>query len=185
MHTGSDISSEPSGRMASVYAPLSEFEVTTIELFVSTAHLFGFPRSIGEIYGLLFVSPDPLPFEAIRERLMMSSGSASQGLRLLRNLGAVQVTYVAGERSDHYVVEIGVRRIAAGFVREKLAPSVSGQEERLTRLLRLLEEKPVPNRDLIKGRLQVLENCGRQIRALLPILMDGWKTEEDAGLGRR
>ena len=179
MQTVPDVSHPSSGGNS----PLTEFEVATIELFVSNAHLFGFSRSIGEIYGLLFVSPNPMPFESIREKLTMSSGSASQGLRVLRSLGAVQVTYVAGDRRDHYVAETGLRRIAAGFVREKFAPSLSGQEERLTRLLRLLDEKPLPNRTLIEDRLRTLENWGRQARVLLPILMDGWTAEEEAAQG--
>jgi len=182
MRSVPDFSSQPPDQ-TSGRSTLSEFEVATIEMFVSNANLFGFPRSIGEIYGLLFVSPTPLAFEAIREKLMMSSGSASQGLRLLRSLGAVKVTYIAGERSDHYVVETGLRRIAAGYVREKFAPSLSGQEERLTRVLRLLDENPLPNRTLIKDRLHTLESWGKQARALLPILMDGWKAEEDSAQG--
>jgi len=173
-------SSGPSDQAARGRSSLSELEVATIEMFVSNAQLFGFSRSIGEIYGLLFVSPAPLPFESIREKLTMSSGSASQGLRVLRSLGAVQIAYVAGDRRDHYIAETGLRRIAAGFVREKFAPSLSGQEERLTHLLRLLDEKPLPNRMVIKDRLQTLESWGKQARALFPILMDGWKMEEDA-----
>jgi hypothetical protein len=53
--------------------------------------VFGVPKSVGQIYGLLYASPEPLSFSDIVERLEISKGSASQGLQLLRSLGAINV----------------------------------------------------------------------------------------------
>jgi hypothetical protein len=53
--------------------------------------IFGVPKSVGQIYGLLYASPEPLSFSDIVVRLGISKGSASQGLRLLRSLGAINV----------------------------------------------------------------------------------------------
>ena len=53
--------------------------------------VFGVPKSVGQIYGLLYASPEPLSFSDIVERLEISKGSASQGLQLLRSLGAIKV----------------------------------------------------------------------------------------------
>ena len=53
--------------------------------------IFGVPKSVGQIYGLLYASPLPLGFSDIVERLEISKGSASQGLQLLRSLGAVKL----------------------------------------------------------------------------------------------
>ena len=57
--------------------------------FAEIVQLFGIPKSVGQIYGLLYASPKPLGFTAIVERLEISKGSASQGLQLLRSLGAI------------------------------------------------------------------------------------------------
>jgi hypothetical protein len=59
--------------------------------------VFGVPKSVGQIYGLLYASPEPLSFSDIVERLDISKGSASQGLQLLRSLGAINVANARGQ----------------------------------------------------------------------------------------
>ena len=67
------------------------FETECVKFFAEVVQVFGVPKSIGQIYGLLYASPRPLSFSDIVERLEISKGSASQGLQLLRELGAVNV----------------------------------------------------------------------------------------------
>jgi hypothetical protein len=69
----------------------ADFQSECIELFAEVVYALGLPRSIGQIYGLLYASPLPLSFSDIVERLDISKGSASQGLQLLRTLGAINV----------------------------------------------------------------------------------------------
>ena len=63
-------------------------EIESIDFFVRLMGLLGLPRSVGEIYGLLYFSPHPLPMDQIVSRLGISIGSASQGLKTLRSLKA-------------------------------------------------------------------------------------------------
>ena len=42
---------------------LSEVERSIIELFVDGVRVIGLPKSVGEIYGLLFASRDPLSLD--------------------------------------------------------------------------------------------------------------------------
>jgi len=144
-----------------------------IDIFVRIARLFGVSKSVGEIYGLLFISAAPVPLDYIRTKLNLSSGSASQGLRLLRTLGAVQATYVPGDRRDHYLAETGLRKITTGFLREKVVPDLVLHEEQLQRLTGLLEGIPVSSRPHIEARIQLLQSWRRQARAVLPIVMGG------------
>jgi hypothetical protein len=62
-----------------------------VELFADIVSALGIPKSIGQIYGLLYASATPLSFSDIVERLEISKGSVSQGLQLLRSLGAINV----------------------------------------------------------------------------------------------
>ena len=78
-----------------------EFE--SIDFFVRLMRLLGLPRSVGEIYGLLYFTPSALTMDQIASRLEISIGSASQGLKTLRSLKAVKTTYVQGDRRDHYL----------------------------------------------------------------------------------
>src|SRR5476651_1311695 len=76
-------------------ARLNPVEVEVIHLFVLLSSALGQPASVAEIYGLLFVSPQPLTQDEFTGRLNLSKGSASQGLRYLLDLGAVRTVYVA------------------------------------------------------------------------------------------
>ena len=62
---------------------LIEIERQVVSLFADGVRLAGLPRSIGEIYGLLFISAEPLAMDDLVERLNISKGSASQGLSLI------------------------------------------------------------------------------------------------------
>ena len=59
--------------------------------------MLGLPKSIGEIYGLLYVTQEALSLDDLVSRLGISKGSTSQGLKMLRKLGAVRE--VEGENS--------------------------------------------------------------------------------------
>lgn len=158
---------------------LTPIEIDTIDFFVRIASLFHISRSIGEIYGLLFASPQPVPADYVRAKLRISSGSASQGLRLLRSVGAVKVTYVPGERRDFYVAETHLRTIVAGVIRERIVPQLSDQDERLARLVELLDAQPETNRGLLEERIHALQGWRRKAGAILPTLAERLGRDEE------
>lgn len=69
--------------------PFSEVEEGVIAFFGDMCHALSFPRSYGQIYGFAFVSRRPVSFEDVVEQLHLSKGSASQGIRWLRSMGAI------------------------------------------------------------------------------------------------
>ena len=68
---------------------LDDWETAVIDLFINAAISFGLPKSYGQIYGLLFCRDESLAMDEVMQLLKISKGSASQGLRALRQLGAV------------------------------------------------------------------------------------------------
>jgi DNA-binding transcriptional regulator GbsR (MarR family) len=150
---------------------LSEVEIGVIDFFVSAVKVLGMPKSIGEIYGLLFVSAQPLPLDTLCERLTMSKGSASQGLKLLRAFGAVRAVYRGGDRRDHFTAEIELKRLAAGFMREQIQPRLSHGEERLNQLAQLATTLPANEEgDFQRDRVAKLERWSDRSRDVLPLL---------------
>ena len=101
---------------------LSAIEAQVIAVFVDGVKVLGLPRSIGEIYGLLFISPVPLSLDDLVERLGISKGSASQGLKTLRSLGAVRESDAEGlpERRTYYEAATELKRLVGGFIREEI-----------------------------------------------------------------
>lgn len=150
----------------------SGWEAGVIELFVRGANLVGLPRSVGEIYGSLFCAEEPLAFDALVSRLQISRGSVSQGLKVLRQLGAVKVHYIAGSRKDHYVAELSMLQLVQGFVRDQLGPHLESGSARLKEVESLIEdEKDIAKRKHAEQRFQTLLSWQRRGQKLLPLVM--------------
>jgi DNA-binding transcriptional regulator GbsR (MarR family) len=152
-------------------AVLNDLEKEVIDLFVQAARILGQPKSVGEIYGLLYISEKPLPMDAIIEKLQMSKGSASQGLKFLRNMRAVKLVYEVGDRRDHYLAEASLRALASGFISEEVEPHLESGKSRLERMEQLLQESEGPNGKFHAERVKRLGNWHKRSRQLLPLLM--------------
>ncbi|MBT5716277.1 MAG: hypothetical protein HOI70_05140, partial [Opitutae bacterium] len=85
---------------------LSDWELEVIDLFLNAANSVGLPKSFGQIYGLLFCRDQSLSMDEIIRLLAISKGSVSQGLKALRQLGAVSSVYTGGDRKEHFIAEI-------------------------------------------------------------------------------
>ena len=110
-------------KKAAASASRESFENTLVEVFSELADLFGNPRSHGQIYGILFASPEPLTMDAIAARLGISKGSASQGLRALETLGVIDRD--ASTRTSTYAARLELKLLISGFVRQRLMPRLS------------------------------------------------------------
>jgi len=149
----------------------SEFEHECVEFFSEVVQVLGVPRSVGQIYGLLFASPQPLSFTDIVERLDLSKGSASQGLQLLRSLGAVQNVSNENDRRDLFEPELGLRKLVAGVLREKVEPLLNGGNARMNRLRVCAARAPsAAGVKFSHARVKQLETWRRQMGLLLPLL---------------
>ena len=159
---------------AAVEAPresLTELEVEAIEMFINFLRLIGLPKSVGEIYGLLFVAPRPMAMDEIMDRLGISLGAASQGLKLLRSFGAVRVVYERGERRDHYVADLELSRFATTFIKDELQPRMDMAAERIRRMEESLGDLPAKERRATRERIDRLKHWLDKGRKILPWLI--------------
>ncbi len=158
----------------SVSAPDRGFEQECVEFFAEIVQLFGVPKSVGQIYGALYASPEPLGFPEIVERLDISKGSASQGLQLLRSLGAINETEANGKGSENqrvvrYEPELSLRQLMSGVLRERIAPMANTGSDRLKRLKKLAEQSPA-NTKFYLGRAKQLETWRKRFTTVMPLL---------------
>lgn len=147
---------------------LDELESELIELFTRMAQLVGLPKSIGQIYGLIYASPEPLNLDEVMSRLGISKGSASQGLKFLRSANAVRTVSVPGRRSDHYEPETSLRSLATGFLKEQIEPHLDHGLERLSRLRELAADPELQADDLLQERIQRLEKWHNRASSMMP-----------------
>lgn len=150
---------------------LGELEREVIELFVRMADVLNLPRSVGEIYGILFVSTEPLCLDDCRIRLNISKGSTSQGLKILRSFGAIRTVYIPGDRKDHYVAETSLRKMASGFASEQIQPHVASGEERIERIRELLSQYESDEKEALLEKVDMLGNWQRRAGKTLPLIL--------------
>jgi HTH-type transcriptional regulator, glycine betaine synthesis regulator len=147
---------------------LSDLEIEAIDMFINFLRMIGLQKSIGEIYGLLFVSAKPLSMDDVMNRLDISLGAASQGLRLLRSLGAIKTVYSAGDRRDHFAADLELSKFATVFIKDELRPRVERALERLAYVETLLGKMPASERQVTKQRLDRLRHWIERGERMLP-----------------
>ena len=165
------VNSPKAGAPRSEPPALSPLEVEAIDLFIGFVRLLGMPKSVGELYGLLFVASKPLSHEALMARLQMSKGAASQGLKVLRSLGAVRIVYVAGERRDHYIADLELSKFATVFIRDELQPHLDSGSARIARMEGHLAKLPRSEREAAAMRMAKLRHWKEKGEGMLPWLL--------------
>ncbi len=81
---------------------LAELEERFVLHWGEMASSWGINRTMGQIHGLLYISPRPLSTDAIMERLKISRGNASMSLRSLEEWGVVQRVHYTGDRREYF-----------------------------------------------------------------------------------
>ncbi len=150
---------------------LDPVEVEIIQLFVQFSRGLGQPRSLAEIYGLLFISHQPLPMDTLIDRLSLSKGSASQGLKYLLDLGAVRTVYVAGERRAHYEAVAELRNLAGRFLRRQILTHFEGGDTRLDHVAAQAQKLSGEQRKHVNARVKLLRSWGRNARRVVPFVL--------------
>ena len=121
-------------------------------------------------------------------RLDISKGSASEGLQLLRSLGAIKLARfvpaqrravgssndpqsgspIESPRRDYYEPELSLRKLVSGVLQERIAPLTITGAARLTRLRELAEWA---GDDVYLDRVKQLGTWRRRLKTVLPVLI--------------
>src|SRR5450432_1495058 len=83
------------------------------------AEFWGFTRTMGRAFGLLYLSREPLGQGELQRRLGISVGSASMTLAALGRWGVVHKVWVRGDRREHYQAETDFWKMIAGVLNER------------------------------------------------------------------
>jgi HTH-type transcriptional regulator, glycine betaine synthesis regulator len=126
---------------AEVHGPtaLSQPRLEMIEAAGRLCQLLGWPRSMGQIYGLLYLSPKPLALDEIAGQIGISKGSASTGTRQLASWRAIRQVWVPGDRRDFFVIEEDLAGLIQRGYSDFLKPRLFSSRERLAKMSAALE----------------------------------------------
>jgi HTH-type transcriptional regulator, glycine betaine synthesis regulator len=98
---------------------LTEARDLAIDACGRIAEFWGFTRTMGRAFGLLYLSRDPLAQSEIQARLGISAGSASMTLSALGRWGVAHKVWVRGQRREHYQAETDFWKMISGVLNER------------------------------------------------------------------
>jgi HTH-type transcriptional regulator, glycine betaine synthesis regulator len=155
----------------SAHPAMTPFQTEAVALFVRAAVALSLPRSVGQVYGLLFATPQPLNLDEIMTLLGSSRGGTFEGLKWLRQFGAVERVFLPGVRKEHYRPELNLRRLAGGFLRLRIEPHLENAHGHLEGL-RAVIDGDSPDAEFQRTRLGKAETWHRLLNDLLPVIKD-------------
>ena len=165
----------PSASSPAVVLPIDQggtvsegFERECVSFFADVVGVLGVPRSLGQIYGLLFASPRPLSFTDIVGKLDISRGSASQGLKALRELGAIRSADSRNGRAEAEMEEVGDRSSEFGGRRSEVQAGANSE------LRTAISARDGNRRELFEPELGLRNLVGGVLRTKVdPLVRDG------------
>jgi DNA-binding transcriptional regulator GbsR (MarR family) len=105
------------------------------------------------------------------ERLGISKGSASQGLKVLRSLGAIREVEGADSRRTYFEADLRLKQLVGGFIREEVRPHLQSGEEKLKALAGVAQGEQDPEaRAFYLDRIAKLGHWSKRARLVLPLL---------------
>ena len=170
--------------------PLSPQTERFVLHFGEMGSRWGVNRTVGQIYALLFLAPQPMHADDIAEALGFSRSNVSMGLKELQSWRLVKLVHQVGDRRDYFETPKDVWEIFRTLMEEKrkreidptmtllrdtlLAPPADASEayaqHRMREMLELIELSTAwfdEVHDLPPETLQRLMKLGTQVQKVL------------------
>ena len=144
------------------------------------AEFWGFTRTMGRAFGLLYLSREPLPQAEIQARLGISAGSASMTLAALGRWGVVHKIWVRGQRREHYQAETDFWKMISGVLNERERREIGAAVDVVSRA----EASARAAQAAVRGAAQGRRRLRRRARRALGEICRNGETMLDMLLGQ-
>jgi DNA-binding transcriptional regulator GbsR (MarR family) len=134
------------------------------------ADYFGFSKVMGQLYGALLLSSEPLSLDDLMERLSISKANVSMNLRTLEHMGMVRQVWLRGKsgRRKYYEAETDfiqiITNILAGREMRDVDRALSVMQENTERLSTAMPDMSDPDKmqaDLYLERIAQMKTMFR------------------------
>ena len=98
---------------------LSEIKQDFVEGLSQISRFWGFPKGMGAIFAVLYLSPDPLPLDEIVTQTGLTKGAVSTEVRALARLGLVHRSTKLADRKDYYEAETDFYKSIRSILKER------------------------------------------------------------------
>jgi DNA-binding transcriptional regulator GbsR (MarR family) len=120
----------------SLLGPVEQAQERVAEVCGEITEFWGFTRTQGRVFGLVFMSPEPLDHRTVRERLDISAGSASMTLTSLVEWGVLH------RDGRLYVAETNFWKLITSVLRQREGDLIIDAIDRVRSVAEMLKEAP-------------------------------------------
>lgn len=113
---------------------LAKLELDVLDLFGQFSKALGYPKSIGEIYGILYLADGAMSMGEIVDKMGLSLGSVSQGLKVLKVLNAISVRHSDSARKDLFTAKTDFGHFLVCFLNDRVQPGVQALRDAIERI---------------------------------------------------
>lgn len=103
------------------------------------SRFWGFPKGVGAVFGVLYLSPGPLSLDEIVKRSGLTKGAVSTNVRSLARMGLVHRSSRLGDRKDYYAAETDFYRAIRSILGERQNVEFSASIEKVRQTLARLK----------------------------------------------
>ncbi len=98
---------------------LSSIKQDFTEGLSQISRFWGFPKGMGAIFGVLYLSPTPLSLDEIVAETGLTKGAISTEIRALARMGLVHRSTKLGDRKDYYEAEADFYAAIKSILKER------------------------------------------------------------------
>jgi DNA-binding transcriptional regulator GbsR (MarR family) len=80
---------------------------------------WGFPKGMGAIFAVLYISPSPLSLDELVEQTGLTKGAISTNVRALARMGLIRSVTRLGDRKDYYEAETDFYKSIRAILKER------------------------------------------------------------------
>lgn len=123
------------------------------------SRFWGFPKGMGAIFGVLYLSPTALSLDAIVRETGLTKGAVSTEIRALARIGLVHRSSRLGDRKDYYEAETDFYAAIRSILKERQNTEFDRAISSVKETLEMMEENWVEDEEwqFVYERVQALQ----------------------------
>jgi DNA-binding transcriptional regulator GbsR (MarR family) len=138
---------------------LPQIKQNFVEGLSRISQFWGFPKGMGAIFAVLYLSPDPLSLDEIVAQAGLTKGAISTNVRALSRMGLIHPVTRFGDRKDYYEAEADFYKSIRAILKERQNSEFDQAVASVQTTLRKLESGPAnPERAFLTERVRALNS---------------------------
>jgi DNA-binding transcriptional regulator GbsR (MarR family) len=98
---------------------IQQIKQNFVEGMSGISQFWGMPKGVGAIFGILYISPNPLSLDELVEQTGLSKGAISTNVRTLARLGLIRPVNRLSDRKDYYEAETDFYKAVRAILKER------------------------------------------------------------------